>query len=173
MLCGVPGAPQVSGLPSHLKCTQIAAGGNNSAFVLEGATDCEVYVVGHGQYGQHGNGSVRPRLIARRPVRRSACGLGPCARTRALGPVCGGPCAGPCAPGPGCRAHDVGPTLVPPQYTHMRGDPVRVRELSNRRYYNEATRQLDTIRVKYISCGARHLAGTGSPPPTGRPRRMA
>ena len=54
-----PACYQVIGLPAHLKCTQVAAGGNTSVFVMEGPYDCEVYTVGHGQYGQHGNGSVR------------------------------------------------------------------------------------------------------------------
>jgi hypothetical protein len=49
------------------------------------------------------------------------------------------------------------------QYTHMRGDPVKVRDLSNKRFYNERTRSLDTIRIKYISCGARHVAGALAP----------
>jgi len=50
------------------------------------------------------------------------------------------------------------------QFTHMKGDPVRVRELSNHRFYNEATKQVEVIRIKHLSCGSRHLAGTRSQP---------
>jgi len=55
---------QVRGLPKDLRCTKVAAGGNTSAFVLESPTACEVYTVGHGQYGQLGNNTVGSRFKA-------------------------------------------------------------------------------------------------------------
>lgn len=42
-----------------LKCTNISAGGNNSMFVVENDSECEVYSCGDGRFGQLGIGVVQ------------------------------------------------------------------------------------------------------------------